>query len=252
MPVLRLLACVPGTTFERWVREIVVTATLETASPDGLVAALHDAASYTGVILLLCPRIMALWQPVRDRLVQTRTPTVVLTPLALEPLHRLAFERELRLVGLHVLGVDDHPSYVQASIDRLLREGALQRFLGRFGPRGGVLEGLVSPCWDALATTRSVDQWAALIGCGGRDLRRELHAIGVRSPRRLLTWLRLLAAWPRLQAGSPAATVALEVGYSAPPALTRSAYHFVGVLPSAARVMSLDGLIDKAEADLVA
>lgn len=252
MPVVRLLVCMPGTTWERWLRATVVTSvTIEPVSPEMLITSLHSAA-YAGVILMLCPRVLAAWKAVRDRLVQTRTPAVLITPLALEPLYRLAFERELRLVGLHVVGVDDHKSYLRASLDRLLREGTLHRLLRRFASHELELERLVSPCWEALSTTRSVDEWAALIGHGAHDLRRELRAAGVRSPRRLLTWLRLLAAWPRLQAGSPASLVALEVGYSALPALTRSAHHFVGIPPSAAQKLSLDSLLDRAEADLVA
>jgi AraC-like DNA-binding protein len=252
MPATRLLACAPGTIWERWLREVVsAPVTVVVADPDALLGAL-DATTYAGLVLLVCPRILALWQAVRDRLVLTRTPAVLFTPLAPEPLYRLAFERELHLVGLHVVGIDDHPRYVRASIDRLLRDGTLQRLLDGFASHRKEIGHLVLPCWEALATIRSLDEWAALVNRTPRELRVELHRVGIRSPRRFLTWLRLLAAWPRLQAGSPGSVVALEVGYSAPPALTRSARHFAGLPPSQAASLPVENLIDRLEADLVA
>jgi len=224
---------------------------LEPVAPAGLVHAL-DQHDYGAAVLLLGPQVQAIWDAVRLRLVVTRTPVVVLTPLAIEPLRLLTFERELRVLGLHVVGFDDHPGAVRQSLERVLQDGILQRFLRHFGPEAHALEALILPVWAALASTRSVEAWGTHIGRNGHDLMRELRALGVQSPRRLLSWLRLLSAWPMLQAGAPAFTVAVEVGYSAAPALTRSARRFTGLPPSAAHRLPLNVLINRAAADLVA
>lgn len=248
----RLLTCVPGSTWERWLRDIVLAPTVvESVPPDELVAAL-SGASYAGAFLLLCPRVLTLWQAVRRHLIVAGTPLVVLTPFAVEPLRRLALDRDLRLVGLHVVGVDDHPACLRASLDRLLQDGVLHRFTMHFGPNAAALETLVGPLWEALETVGSLEEWAALIGCHVEELRQKLHSLGVSSPRRLLTWLRLLAAWPRLQAGVAAGTVALAVGYSAPSALTRAAHHLVGLPPSDASAVDVHELLTRAASDLVA
>jgi AraC-like DNA-binding protein len=108
------------------------------------------------------------------------------------------------------------------------------------------------PLWKSLGSTRSIEEWAVLVGYESERLRRELRGLGVRCPRRLLTWLRLLSAWPRLRAGTAAGSVALEVGYSAPPDFSRCARRFVGLPPSSAGSVPLDDLIARAVADLVA
>jgi AraC-like DNA-binding protein len=141
---------------------------------------------------------------------------------------------------------------MRGSLDRLLNDGMLRRFLARFSPCTAQLESLILPCWSCLADIRSLDSWAALLRREPEWLTRQIRQCGVRSPRRLLIWLRLLNAWPMLQSGRTAGEVALAVGYSAPPAFTRSTHQFVGVPPSLADTIPLERLINCAAVDLVA
>jgi AraC-like DNA-binding protein len=252
MSMIRVVACVPGTTWERWLQEVVASGVVvDPVLPQECASAL-SRQQYAGAVIFLCPRVLAHWGAIRLRLVETHTPVVALSALAAGPLRLLALERELRVVALHIVGVEDHPRVVRHSIDRLLTEGILHRFVEHFGIEGSALEVLIAPLWETLSSTSSVQAWAALLGRDGDRLARELRALGVRNPRRLLTWLRLLAAWPKLQAGASAGLVAADVGYSALPALTRSARKFVGLPPSAAQALAIDALIARAAADLVA
>lgn len=203
-------------------------------------------------MLLLNRATVARWREVRRRLVEARTPTVILAPLSAEVLRLLAFERELPLVALHVSGVDDSAECLRLSLKRLLTRGILQRFLGHFGPAAAELESLMLPLWTSIGEIRSIREWGTLIGRAPDTLVRKLHRLGVRRPRRLLGWLRLLRAWPELQAGQAVTRVALDVGYSTPPAFTRSTWRLVGVNPSAAHALPLKHLVERAAADLVA
>jgi AraC-like DNA-binding protein len=252
MSMIRIVACVPGTTWERWLQKVVPSGVVvEPVCPEGFASAL-SRQQYAGAVLSLCPRVLACWGAIRLSLIETRVPIVALSALAAEPLRLLALERELRVVALHIAGVEDHPRALCQSVERLLTEGILQRFVRHFGIQGSALEDLIVPLWKELNSTSSVEAWAALLGRNGVRLARELRALGVRNPRRLLTWLRLLAAWPKLQAGAAAGVVAVDVGYSALPALTRSARKFLGLPPSAAQTLAVDVLIARAAADLVA
>lgn len=249
--LIRLLACVPGTTLKRWLEQELGRIELDHFAPGALIEALTNR-TYAGAVILLDRPVVGLWPAVRHRLVETGTPTIILTPLSVETLHLLAFEQQLPLVALHVVGFEDSPAHLHASLERLLSEGILRRFLRRFGARAPELESLILPCWSSLAEVGSIEAWAALLGRESAGLGRRLRVCGVRSPRRLLTWLRLLHAWPLLQSGRTAGEVALTVGYSAPPAFTRSTHQFVGIPPSFAGTVPLERLIDCAAADLVA
>jgi AraC-like DNA-binding protein len=249
---LRILACVPGWPLERWLIQTVGSrASLELCESSSLVSMLANQ-TYGGALILLSRPMLRSWARVRNRLVETSTPTILLSPLTVETLHALAFERELRLVALHVLGFEDSPAHLQASLERLLSDSILRRFLSRFGAQAQNLESLILPCWSSLAEIRSLEAWATLLHREQETLVRQLHDCGVRSPRRLLTWLRLLSAWPMLHAGRAAGRVSLEVGYGAPPAFTRSTRQFVGIPPSSASKVPMESLIESAATDLVA
>ncbi len=250
--MLRLLACVPGTTWERWLCEVTAGhATVEVVACAGLACEL-DRGGYAGVIMLLDHRVMPSWEAIRSRLVASHIPVILFTPLAVEPLRLLALERELRLVALHVVGFDDHPALLRGSVNRLLSDDILRRLLRHFGADALALEALVGPLWEQIGSTRSLEEWARRAGRDLGNLRRDLRSRGIRHPRRFLTWLRLLAAWSRLHAGASSSSVAVEVGYSAAPALTRSTRRFLGFTPSAVRSVPLETVIAQAAADLVA
>jgi AraC-like DNA-binding protein len=243
---------VPGTTLDRWLEQTLASRSqLVLSTPRSLVGALASHA-HAGAIVLLDRAVLRTWPEVRQRLIEGHTPTIILAPLSVEALHALAFERELRLVALHVTGFEDSPMSLRGSLERLLNDGMLRRFLVRFGPDAPQLESLILPCWNSLAIIRSLESWADVLRREPEWLARQLRECGVRSPRRLLIWLRLLSAWPMLHAGRTAGDVSLAVGYSAPPAFTRSTRQFVGIPPSTARTVSLERLIDSAAADLVA
>jgi AraC-like DNA-binding protein len=250
--VLHLLASVSGTTLKRWLEQTLAPGVrLDHREAGSLIEALSDQP-YAGAVILLDRQLLGLWPAVRQGLVETGTPTIILAPLSAETLHLLAFERELRLVALHILGFEDSPAHLQVSLERLTTDGVLRKFVRRFGRGSPELESLILPCWRALAEIGSIESWAGLLGRRPDELADQLRQHGVRSPRRLLTWMRLLSAWPLLQSGRTAGNVALSVGYSAAPALTRSSQQFVGIPPSLARSIPLEQLIDSAAADLVA
>lgn len=250
--MLHLLASVSGTALRRWLDQTLGPGiALDHRDPAALIGALRDRP-YAGAMILLDRPLLGLWGGVRQGLVKTGTPTIILAPLSAETLHVLAFERELRLVALHILGFEDSPMQLRVSLERLTTDGILRRFLRRFGSRSPQLESLILPCWRSLAEIGSIESWAALLGRQPEELGDELRQYGVRSPRRLLTWLRLLSAWPLLHSGRTAGHVAISVGYSAAPALTRSSRQFVGIPPSLAGSIPVEQLIDAAAADLVA
>lgn len=250
--MLSLLVCVPGTTLDRWLEQTLAPrAQLTRTDPGSLVGALADHA-HAGAIILLNRAVLEVWTDVRQHLIQFCTPTIILAPLSAEALHALAFERELRLVALHVTGFEDSPADLSSSLERLLKDGLLRRFLARFGASAAQLESLILPCWNSLAAIPSLESWAAVLRRKPEWLTRQLRQCGVRNPRRLLTWLRLLSAWPMLHAGRAAGQVSLAVAYSAPPAFTRSTRQFVGIPPSSASNVPMESMIDCAATDLIA
>jgi AraC-like DNA-binding protein len=250
--VRRLIACVPGTTLGRWLREVLPPHVgVQVVTPEELVTTLEDCSN-AGALILLGRSVASVWPTARQQLARARTGTILLVPLSAEALHAVAFERELRVLALHIVGVEDSPATMMRSLERLLYDSNLQQLLRSVSADCLELEALILPIWDAMAEVRTLEQCAGLLGTDAATLTQRLRMLGVRSPRRLVTWLRLLNAWPRLHAGEPASRVAMDVGYSAAPAFTRCARHFVGILPSAAASLSVDDLIQRAAADLVA
>jgi AraC-like DNA-binding protein len=250
--VIRVIACVSGTTLDRWLQHnLPPSISLDLVRAEQLSGLLVEQP-YLGAFLALGRDLLKIWPEVRGALIRSRMPTILLAPLRTDVFRILCLERELRVLELHIIGVDDHPSHLSRSLAQLLTEGTLQRFLSHFGSHAAQLLGLISPVWGLLGEVRSVAQWADRLGMEPEALVRVLRAHGVRNSRRLLIWLRLLDAWPRLQAGQSVGRVAIAVGYSATPAFTRCTYRVVGVHPSSAPALSIDQLIARAAAEMAA
>jgi len=250
--MLRLIACVPGTTHDRWLRQTLsARAILDGVPPEALAAAL-ELHGYAGALILLDHPVIRQWATVRRGLITGRIPTILLAPLSAEVLHAVAFERELQVVALHVLGIDDSPTLLKHSLEQLLGRDPLDRLLNHFGRHSSDLHSLILPVWTTLSQVPSLEAWAVLVHRTSGCLVRELRARRVRSPRRLLVWLRLLSGLRKLHEGETASRVAFEVGYSAPPAFSRSTRQLLGMPPLAACAMPIDLVIARAAADLVA
>lgn len=250
--MLRLIVSLPRTDLWRAL-ELALPPQVgaDAVEPEALLSRL-DAFRYSGALVQLDRGLLRLWPLVRHQLISQSIPTILLAPLSADVLHACAFDRQLCVVALHVVGIEDSLPSLRRSLETLVNATVLRRLVRHFGPSALALEELILPIWDSLSEIRTIEQWAALRWDDAASLGETLRSLGVRSPRRLVTWLRLLSAWPQLQAGVPVGRVALSVGYSAPPAFTRSARQFLGVSPSEAPTVSVDVLIDRAVADLVA
>ncbi|TWT09684.1 helix-turn-helix transcriptional regulator [Reyranella sp. CPCC 100927] len=79
---------------------------------------------------------------------------------------------------------------------------------------------------------RTLDRWATTAGASSRTLARLFHKEYGTSFVNWRQQLRIIAALPRLAAGEPVITVALDLGYETPSAFTAMFRRITGILPS--------------------